>query len=137
MADAYIVSGTRTPIGALGGSLSQVPAAELGAAAIKEALNRAGAGEDDVDEVIMGNVVGAGQGQNPARQATIKAGLPVGVGATTINKVCGSGLKSVMFAAQAIRLGDADLLVGGGIENMSRAPYLLPGARQGYRLGNG
>ncbi len=137
MADALIVSGVRTPIGALSGSLAEVPAAELGAVCIKEALARAGVPAADVDEVIMGNVVGAGQGQNPARQATIKAGLPNSVGATTINKVCGSGLKSVMLAAQCIRLGEVGLVVAGGMESMSRAPYLLARARQGYRLGNG
>ncbi len=137
MAEAFIVSGVRTPIGALSGSLAEVPASELGAVCIREALSRAGVGSDDVDEVIMGNVVGAGQGQNPARQATIKSGLPSSVGATTVNKVCGSGLKSVMLAAQGIRLGDIGLAVAGGMESMSRAPYLLPNARGGYRLGNG
>ncbi len=137
MAEALIVSGVRTPIGALSGSLAEVPAVDLGAICIREALSRAGVGSDDVDEVIMGNVVGAGQGQNPARQATIKSGLPNTIGATTINKVCGSGLKSVMWAAQGIRLGDIGLAVAGGMESMSRAPYLLPNARSGYRLGNG
>ncbi|MCA9213710.1 MAG: acetyl-CoA C-acyltransferase, partial [Planctomycetales bacterium] len=135
MAEALIVSGARTPIGALSGSLAEVTAAELGATCIKEALLRAGIDGDEVDEVIMGNVVGAGQGQNPARQATIKAGLPHSVGATTVNKVCGSGLKSVMLASQSIRLGDTRLAVAGGMESMSRAPYLLPNARAGYRLG--
>lgn len=137
MADAFIVSGVRTPIGALNGSLAEVPAVELGAIAIKEALVRTGMDGADVDEVIMGNVVGAGQGQNPARQASIKAGLPPSVGAFTVNKVCGSGLKSVMLAAQSIQLGESQMVVAGGMENMSRAPYLLPQARQGYRLGNG
>jgi acetyl-CoA C-acetyltransferase len=137
MADAVIVSGVRTPIGALSGSLAEVSASELGAVCIREALSRAGLGSDDVDEVIMGNVVAAGQGQNPARQATIKSGLPSTVGATTINKVCGSGLKAVMLAAQGIRLGDIGVAVAGGMESMSRAPYLLPNARNGYRLGNG
>ena len=137
MAEAFIVSGVRTPIGALSGVLAEVSAAELGAVAIKETLLRAGVSGDDVDEVIMGNVVGAGQGQNPARQASIKAGLPERVGAFTVNKVCGSGLKSVMLAAQGIRLGDVGVVVAGGMESMSRAPYLLPNARQGYRLGNG
>ena len=137
MAEAVIVSGVRTPIGALSGSLAEVSASELGALCIREALSRAGFGGDDVDEVIMGNVVGAGQGQNPARQATIKSGLPSSVGATTVNKVCGSGLKSVMLGAQGIRLGDINVAVAGGMESMSRAPYLLPNARGGYRLGNG
>ncbi|MCA9191285.1 MAG: thiolase family protein [Planctomycetales bacterium] len=137
MAEAFIVSGVRTPIGALSGSLADVPAAELGAICIREALARANSVGEEVDEVLMGNVVGAGQGQNPARQATIRAGLPASVGATTLNKVCGSGLKSVMLAAQAVRVGDANLVVAGGMESMSRAPYLLPQARQGYRLGNG
>lgn len=137
MAGALIVSGARTPIGALNGVLAEVLAAELGAAAIKETLRRAGVDGGDIDEVIMGNVVGAGQGQNPARQASIKAGVPNRVGATTVNKVCGSGLKSVMLAAQSIRVGDAKSIVAGGMESMSRAPYLLPNARQGYRLGNG
>lgn len=137
MSEAVIVSGVRTPIGALSGVLADVSAAELGGVCIREALQRAGVAGADVDEVIMGNVVGAGQGQNPARQATIKAGLPVAVGATTVNKVCGSGLKSVMLAAQAVRLGDARIVVAGGMESMSRAPYLLPKARQGYRMGHG
>jgi acetyl-CoA C-acetyltransferase len=135
--DAFIVAGVRTPIGSMGGSLSTVPAVELGATCIKAALERAGIAGDDVNEVIMGNVVSAGIGQNPARQAAIKAGLPVSVGATTVNKVCGSGLKAVMFATQTIRLGYAQVVVAGGMENMSLAPYLLPQARQGYRMGNG
>ncbi|MCA9152708.1 MAG: acetyl-CoA C-acyltransferase, partial [Planctomycetales bacterium] len=126
MAEALIVSGVRTPIGALNGALAEVPATELGAIAIKESLVRAGVDSADIDEVIMGNVVGAGQGQNPARQASIKAGIADRVGAFTINKVCGSGLKSVMLAAQSIRAGDAQLVVAGGMESMSRAPYLLP-----------
>ncbi|MCA9198742.1 MAG: thiolase family protein [Planctomycetales bacterium] len=137
MADAFIVSGVRTPIGALNGLLAEVPAVELGAIAIKQSLVRTGMDGADVDEVIMGNVVGAGQGQNPARQASIKAGVPQSVGAFTVNKVCGSGLKSVMLAAQSIQLGESQIVVAGGMENMSRAPYLLPQARQGYRLGNG
>ncbi len=136
-AEALIVAGVRTPIGILGGVLSTVPATELGAVCIKAVLEKAKIPVDDVDEVIMGNVVGAGLGQNPARQASIKAGLPVSVGAMTINKVCGSGLKSVMLATQAIRLGYSHIVVAGGMENMSLAPYLLPQARQGYRMGNG
>ncbi len=135
--EVLIVAGVRTPIGSLGGALSTVPATELGAICIKAVLEKAKIPPDEVDEVIMGNVVGAGLGQNPARQATIKAGLPVKVGATTINKVCGSGLKAVMLAADAIRLGSARIVVAGGMENMSLAPYLLPQARQGYRMGNG
>jgi acetyl-CoA C-acetyltransferase len=135
--EALIVAGVRTPIGSLGGVLSTVPATELGATCIKAALEKAGVPGDEVHEVIMGNVVSAGVGQNPARQAAIKAGLPVSVGATTVNKVCGSGLKSVMFATQSIRLGYAQVVVAGGMENMSLAPYLLPQARVGYRMGNG
>ncbi|MCA9064954.1 MAG: thiolase family protein [Planctomycetaceae bacterium] len=136
MAEALIASGVRTPIGALGGVLAEVSAAELGAVCIREALSRAGISPSAVDEVIMGNVVGAGQGQNPARQAAIRSGLPDSIGGTTVNKVCGSGLKAIMLAAQAIRLADSRVVVAGGMESMSRAPYLLPGARQGYRLGN-
>jgi acetyl-CoA C-acetyltransferase len=135
--DALLVAGVRTPIGALGGVLSTVPATELGATCVKAVLQKANVPPDEVDEIIMGNVVGAGLGQNPARQAAIKAGLPVSVGATTINKVCGSGLKSVMLASQSIRLGYSHVVVAGGMENMSLAPYLLPQARQGYRMGNG
>ncbi len=127
----------RTPIGGFLGVLAEVPAPVLGSTAVKESMRRAGVAADQVDEVIMGNVVGAGLGQNVARQAAIGAGLPVSVGATTVNKVCGSGLKSVMLAAQAIRCGDAEVVVAGGTENMSAAPYLLPKARTGYRLGHG
>jgi acetyl-CoA C-acetyltransferase len=135
--EALIVAGARTPIGSLGGVLSTVPATDLGAICIKAVLEKGKVPFDEVDEVILGNVVGAGLGQNPARQASIKAGLPVSVGATTINKVCGSGLKSVMLATQSIRLGYSSVVVAGGMENMSLAPYLLPQARQGYRMGNG
>ncbi len=135
--DAFIVSGVRTPIGSLGGALSTVSATELGATCVKAAVERAKVPADEVREVILGNVVAAGLGQNPARQAAIKAGLPVSVGATTINKVCGSGLKAVMLATQSIRLGHSQVIVAGGMENMSLAPYLLPQARQGYRMGNG
>ena len=135
--EALIVAGVRTPIGSLSGVLSTVPATELGATCIKAALAKANVPLDEVDEVIMGNVVGAGLGQNPARQAAIKGGLPVSVGATTINKVCGSGLKAVMLATQSIRLGHSHVVVAGGMENMSLAPYLLPQVRQGYRMGNG
>jgi acetyl-CoA C-acetyltransferase len=135
--DVLIVSGARTPIGAFGGLLSTVPAPELGAVAIKAALAQAKVAPDAVEEVFLGNVVGAGVGQNPARQAAIKAGIPVSTGATTVNKVCGSGLKAVMLASQAIRTGEAQVVVAGGMENMSLAPYLLPQARQGYRMGDG
>lgn len=127
----------RTAIGTLGGSLSTTPAAELGAIVIKEALNRAGVAPEAVDQVYMGCVIQAGLGQNVARQATIKAGLPVEVPAVTINVVCGSGLNCVNMAAQMIMAGDADIVVAGGMENMSLAPYALPQARFGYRMNNG
>ena len=132
-----LAGGTRTPIGAFGGALAEVPAPALGSAAIKGALSKASVSLDQVDEVIFGNVVGAGLGQNVARQASIGAGLSPSVGATTVNKVCGSGLKAVMLAAQAIKCGDASVVVAGGTENMSRAPYLLDKARTGYRMGDG
>jgi acetyl-CoA C-acetyltransferase len=135
--ETVIVTGVRTPIGALNGSLATVPAPQLGGACIRELLSRTALDGSKVDEVILGNVVGAGIGQNPARQAAIFGGLPNQVGATTINKVCGSGLKAVMLADQAIRLGDARVVIAGGMESMSRAPYLLARAREGYRLGNG
>ena len=135
--DAVILSGCRTPIGAFGGALKDVTAVELATIAVREAVRRAGIRPDQVDEVILGCILQAGLGMNPARQATIKAGLPESVPATTVNKVCGSGLKAVMLAAQAIRCGDAEVIVAGGAESMSRAPYLLPGARWGERLGNG
>ncbi|MGN6370837.1 MAG: thiolase family protein [Phycisphaerae bacterium] len=132
-----LAGGSRTPIGAFNGALAEMPAQALGAVAIKSALGRAAVGPEMVDEVIFGNVVGAGLGQNVARQCGIGAGLPVSVGATTVNKVCGSGLKAVMLASQAIGAGDASVIVAGGTESMSRAPYLLEKARTGYRLGNG
>jgi acetyl-CoA C-acetyltransferase len=135
--DAVIVAAARTAIGKFGGALAAIPAPELGAHAIRAALERAGIEGRRVDEVIMGNVIGAGLGQAPARQAALKAGLPESVGALTINKVCGSGLKAVMLAASLIKAGDAEVVVAGGMENMSAAPYLLPQARFGYRLGNG
>jgi acetyl-CoA C-acetyltransferase len=131
---AVIVSAARTPIGKFLGALSSLSATELGAIAIREAVRRAGVPVDQIEEAIMGNVVSAGVGQAPARQAALHAGLPDDLPAVTINKVCGSGLKAVMLAAQAIRAGDADVLVAGGMESMSNAPYLLPGARTGYRL---
>jgi acetyl-CoA C-acetyltransferase len=134
--EAIIVSAVRTAIGTYGGGLAEVPAAQLGALCIRAALERADLKPNQVNEVIMGNVLQAGQGMNPARQASINAGLPVQVPATTINKVCGSGLKSVMLAAQSIKLGDADIIVAGGMESMSRAPYLLEKARFGYRMGD-
>ena len=136
--DAVIVSAVRTPIGKFMGTLSTTPAPRLGAVAVKEAVKRAGIPDPaSIDEVFMGCVVPAGQGQAPARQAAIYAGLPPTVGATTVNKICGSGLKTVMLAAQAITAGDGDIFVAGGMENMSLAPYLLPQARAGYRLGDG
>jgi acetyl-CoA C-acetyltransferase len=136
MADAFILSAARTPIGKYLGAFADVPAPDLGAAALREALSRARVGPARVDEVIMGNVLQAGVGQNPARQAALKAGLPDTIAAYTVNKVCGSGLKAVMLAAQAIRAGDAELVAAGGMESMSRAPYLLFGARQGWKLGD-
>ena len=137
MRDVFILAAARTPIGKFGGGLSTTPATELGAVAIRAAVKRAGVAPERVDEAIMGQVLQAGAGQAPARQAALKAGLPEGVSATTINKVCGSGLKAVMMGAAAIRAGDADLIVAGGMESMNMAPYLLPQARTGYRLGNG
>jgi acetyl-CoA C-acetyltransferase len=136
MSDVYILSAARTPIGKFGGGLSTVPATDLGATAIRGAVERAGVAPDRVDEVFMGQVIQGGAGQAPARQAALKAGLPNGVSATTINKVCGSGLKAVMLGAASIRAGDAEVIVAGGMENMNLGPYLLPGARAGYRLGN-
>ena len=136
MPAAVIASAVRTPIGAFLGSLSELPAPRLGAVAIAEAVRRARIEPADVDEVIMGNVLTAGVGQAPARQAAIFAGLPEHVPCMTINKVCGSGLKAVMLAEQAIRCGDAHIVVAGGQESMSNAPYLLPKARTGLRMGN-
>jgi len=137
MREAVIVSAVRTPVGSFGGSLANVSAAELGAIVVKEAIKRANISPADVDEVIMGCILQAGQGQNVARQSALKAGLPIEVPAWTVNKMCGSGLKSVALAAQSILLGDADIVVAGGTENMSAAPYLLPKARYGYRMGHG
>jgi acetyl-CoA C-acetyltransferase len=136
MREVYILSAARTPIGKFGGGLSTVPATELGATAIRAAVERAGITPESVDEALMGQVIQAGAGQAPARQAALKAGLPESVSATTINKVCGSGLKAVMLGAASIRAGDANVIVAGGMENMNLGPYLLPGARTGYRLGN-
>ncbi|OQB26262.1 MAG: Acetyl-CoA acetyltransferase [Chloroflexi bacterium ADurb.Bin180] len=132
-----IVSAVRTAIGRFQGALSAMPAPLLGGVAIREAVRRCGIDPVRVDEVLMGNVVQAGIGQAPARQAAIKAGLPPSVGATTINKICGSGMKAAMLGAQAIKAEEADIIVAGGMENMTLGPYLLPQARQGYRLGNG
>jgi acetyl-CoA C-acetyltransferase len=136
MTEAFILSAVRTPIGKYLGGLADVPAPQLGAVAVAEALRRAQLPADRVDEVVMGNVLQAGVGQNPARQAALKAGLPDTIAAYTVNKVCGSGLKAVMLAAQAIRAGDADVVVAGGMESMSRAPYLLFGARTGWKYGD-
>jgi acetyl-CoA C-acetyltransferase len=135
--NVVIVSAARTPIGSFGGALSSLTAPQLGAIAIKEALARANVEGADVDEVLMGCVLPAGVGQAPARQASIGAGVPKSVGAVTVNKVCGSGLKTIMMAAASIRAGDADIIVAGGMESMSNAPYYLPKARTGYRMGNG
>ncbi len=134
--DIVIVAAARTPIGKFGGALSKTPASELGAIVIQELLRRSGLQPDQVSEVILGQVLTAGVGQNPARQAVIKAGLPVSVPAMTINKVCGSGLKAVMLAAQALRDGDSDVVIAGGQENMSLAPHVLPGSRDGQRMGD-
>ena len=135
--EVVIVSGCRTPIGSFGGAFKDVPAVELGTVAVREAMRRAGVRPDRIDEVILGCILQAGLGMNPARQAAVRAGLPESVPAHTVNKVCGSGLKAVMLAAQAIKSGDAEVVVAGGMESMSGAPFLLPGARWGERLGNG
>lgn len=135
--EVVIVSAVRTPIGNFGGTLAGFSATDLGALVIKEALQRANVQSEQVDEVIMGNILQSGLGQNPARQAAIKAGLPIETAAMTINKVCGSGLKAVNLAAQAIMAGDAEVMVVGGMESMSNAPYLLDKARAGYRMGHG
>ena len=134
--DVVIISGCRTPVGKFQGSLSDLSAPQLGAIVVREAVKRAGLDATQVDECIMGNVVSAGLGQNPARQAAIFGGLAPAVGAMTINKVCGSGLKAVALAAQAVQTGNSSVVVAGGMESMTNAPYLLPQARKGYRLGN-
>jgi acetyl-CoA C-acetyltransferase len=136
MPEAFILSGARTPIGKFLGALAEMPAPELGAVAVAEALRRGKVPPERVDEVIMGNVLQAGLGQNPARQSALQAGLPDTIAAYTVNKVCGSGLKAAMLAAQAIRAGDAEVVVAGGMESMSRAPYLLVGARAGWKFGD-
>lgn len=133
--DVVIVSACRTPIGSFNGSLSSLDATKLGAIVIREAITRAGIEDKEIDEVIMSQVLPCGCGQNPARQAMVKAGLPWEVGALTINKVCGGGLKSIMLAAQAIRCGDAEVIIAGGMENMTGAPFYLDKARNGYRMG--
>src|SRR5436309_5976094 len=132
--DVVIVSAARTPIGKFQGAYKDVPATDLGAAAVRAAVARAGIDGALVDECIMGNVISAGLGQAPARQAALRGGLPASVGALTINKVCGSGLKAVMLDGALIHNGDAEVIVAGGMENMTRGPYLLPQARSGYRL---
>ena len=137
MKEVVIVSAARTAVGSFGGALRDIPAVELGKIAVEEALKRAKIKPEQVEEVILGNVLTAGQGQNPARQVIIRSGIPQEVPGTTINKVCASGLKSVMMAAQAIKAGDADIVVAGGMESMSQAPYLLMGARWGYRMNDG
>ena len=135
--EVVILSGCRTAVGAFGGAFKDVSAVELGTVVVREAVRRAGVRPEDVDEVVLGCILQAGLGMNPARQAALKAGLPDSVPAHTVNKVCGSGLKAVMLATQAVRCGDAEVVVAGGMESMSRAPFLLPGARWGERLGHG
>lgn len=135
--EPVIISAARTPVGKFLGSLKGFTAPQLGAIVVRESVKRAGVKPENVDEVIMGCVIQAGLGQNPARQAALNGGLPNTVSAVTVNKVCGSGLKAVMMAAQGVRLGDTEIVVAGGMESMSNAPYLIPKAREGYRLGNG
>lgn len=137
MRDVVIASAVRTPIGKYGGGLRDLSAMQLGALVVREAVKRAGVEPSQISQVIMGNVLSAGLGQNPARQAAVGAGLPYAVSAMTLNQVCASGMQAVILAAQAIRCGDADIVVAGGMESMSRAPYLVEGARFGYRLGDG
>src|SRR5829696_2268775 len=135
--EAVIISAARTPVGKFLGSLKGFSAPELGSIVVRESVKRAGIKPEEVDEAIMGCVIQAGLGQNPARQAALRGGLSSSVAAVTVNKVCGSGLKAVMMAAQAVKLGDTEMVVAGGMESMSNAPYLIPKAREGYRLGNG
>src|SRR6476646_6440701 len=135
--EAVIISAARTPVGKFLGALKGFKATDLGAIVVREAVKRAGVKPEDVDEVIMGCVIQAGLGQNPARQAALRGGLPDTVSAVTVNKVCGSGLKAIMMAAQGVALGDTEIVVAGGMESMSNAPYLVPKAREGYRLGHG
>ena len=136
MESAVIVSAVRTPVGSFGGQFKDVPATELGAHAVRAALERVGVSGEEVDEVLLGCVLTAGLGQNPARQVAIGAGISIDVPATTINMVCGSGLKAVAIASQMIRAGDVEIVVAGGMENMTRAPYLLPSGRFGARMGD-
>ena len=136
MKEVYVVNCCRTAIGSFGGSLKDTPAAEMGAVVIKEALNRAGVKPENVDEVMFGCILTAGLGQNPARQAALKAGVPISVPAYTVGMVCGSGMKSVIEGARAILTGDANIVVAGGTENMSAAPYAIPAARWGARMGD-
>src|SRR6266403_1792570 len=135
--EAVIISAARTPVGKFLGALKNFKATDLGAIVVRESVKRAGIKAEEVDEVIMGCVIQAGLGQNPARQAALRGGLPDTVSAVTVNKVCGSGLKAVMMAAQGVQLGDTEIVVAGGMESMSNAPYLIPKAREGYRLGHG
>ena len=137
MKDVVIVSAVRTAVGTFGGALREIPAVQLGKGVVEEAIQRAKIKPEQVEEVILGNVLQAGQGQNPARQVLIHSGIPREVPGTTINKVCASGLKAVMLAAQAIKAGDAEIVVAGGMESMSQAPFYLPGARWGYRMNDG
>jgi acetyl-CoA C-acetyltransferase len=137
MKEVFIVSAVRTPIGSFNGALSALPATQLGALAIKNALEKAGVAASEVNEIYMGNVLGANLGQAPANQASIYAGVPVNVPCTTVNKVCASGMKAIMLAAQSILLGDNEVVVAGGMESMSNVPYYLDKARNGYRLGHG
>ncbi|OEH93927.1 acetyl-CoA C-acetyltransferase [Bacillus solimangrovi] len=137
MREVVIVSAARTPVGSFGGALSSVSAVDLGVVAAKEAMKRGGISPDMIDEVLVGNILSAGQGQNPARQVAIQAGMPETTSAMTINKLCGSGLRTVSMAAQFISLGDANVIMAGGIESMSNAPYLMPNARWGQRMGDG
>src|SRR5881296_3455162 len=134
MKDPVIINAVRTPVGKFQGALKSMTAPQLGALVVRTAVERAGLAPDQVDEVIVGNVVSAGLGQNPARQAALRGGLLPDVAAMTINKVCGSGLKAVALAAQAVQVGDSDIVVAGGMESMSNCPYLLPQARTGFRI---
>ncbi|HSL58227.1 MAG TPA: beta-ketoacyl synthase N-terminal-like domain-containing protein, partial [Acidimicrobiales bacterium] len=136
MAGSVILNGARTPIGKLSGAFASLAAVDLGGAAIRAALERAGVAPDQVDHVIMGQVLMAGQGQVPARQAAVKAGIPMRVPSVNVNKVCLSGLNAIYLADQMIRAGDADIVVAGGMESMTNAPYIAPGARAGFRYGN-
>src|ERR1700755_3192993 len=136
MTDIVIAGALRTAIGKFGGSLAKIPAPELGATVIRALLAQSGVKPEQISEVILGQVLAAGSGQNPARQSSIKAGLPYAIPAMTINKVCGSGLKAVMLAAQAVQCGDAEIVIAGGQENMSAAPHVLPGSRDGFRMGD-